>query len=64
MSHEMLAQYIGSTRATVTRAILRFRGQGWVRYTRSAIVIHREALRQWLQNYRGVPAGCLPGSAE
>lgn len=64
ISHEMLAQYIGSTRATVTRALLAFRRNSWVRYTRSAIVIHPEALRQWLHDYRRAPEGCLPGSME
>lgn len=47
-THELLAQYIGTTREAVTHCMNRFRRQGYLKYSRKAITLQTEALRHWL----------------
>src|SRR5437016_5277020 len=48
-THELLAQYVGTSREIVTHYMNQFRHQGYVRYSRKGIVLHSEALRQRLR---------------
>jgi CRP/FNR family transcriptional regulator, cyclic AMP receptor protein len=48
LTHEFLAQYIGTSRENVTRTMIRFRRQGYLRYSRQAIRISYDALISWL----------------
>jgi CRP-like cAMP-binding protein len=48
-THELLAQYIGTSREIVTQCMTQFRRQGYMRYSRTGITIYRDAFREWLR---------------
>lgn len=50
LTHELLAQYVGTSREVITMHMNRLRRQGYVRYSRKTIVLYRDALREWLQH--------------
>lgn len=47
-THEMLSQYVGTSREIITHYMNQFRRQGYLRYSRKGIVLYREALKDWL----------------
>jgi CRP/FNR family transcriptional regulator len=47
-THELLSQYVGTSREIVTHYMNQFRRQGYLRYSRKGITLHRDALRGWL----------------
>jgi CRP/FNR family cyclic AMP-dependent transcriptional regulator len=49
LTHELLAQYVGTSREVVTMHMNRLRRQGYVRYSRKTIVLYRDALQDWLR---------------
>jgi CRP-like cAMP-binding protein len=49
-THELLSQYVGTSREIVTHYMNQFRRQGYLRYSRKGILLHRDALREWLRN--------------
>ena len=48
-THELLSQYVGTSREIVTHYMNQLRRQGYMRYSRKGIGIDREALREWLK---------------
>ncbi len=48
-THELLSQYVGTSREIVTHYMNQFRRQGYLRYSRKGILLHRDALREWLR---------------
>src|SRR5450432_2154150 len=48
-THEMLSQYVGTSREIVTHYMNQFRRQGYLRYSRKGILLHRDALKEWLR---------------
>jgi CRP/FNR family transcriptional regulator len=48
MTHELLSQYVGTSREIVTYYMNQFRREGYVYYTRTSITLRAGALRQWL----------------
>jgi len=48
-THEMLSQYVGTSREIVTHYMNQFRRQGYLRYSRKGITLYREAFREWLR---------------
>ena len=67
-THELLSQYVGTSREIVTHYMNQFRRQGYLSYSRKGILLHRDALREWL---RQVPSGAysrtgsaLPSAAD
>jgi CRP-like cAMP-binding protein len=48
-SHQLLAQYVGTAREVVTHHMGQFRQQGYIRYSRKAIYLKRDAMEQWLR---------------
>jgi CRP/FNR family cyclic AMP-dependent transcriptional regulator len=48
-THKLLAQYIGSTRETVTVHMREFRQQGYLSYSRREIRLYKDALLDWLR---------------
>jgi CRP/FNR family cyclic AMP-dependent transcriptional regulator len=48
-THELLSQYVGTSREIVTHHMNQFRRQGYLRYSRKGILLHRDALREWLR---------------
>ena len=51
-THELLAQYVGTSREIVTHYMSQFRREGLLRYSRACIAIHRSALTAWLDKAR------------
>ena len=47
-THELLSQYVGTSREIVTHYMNQFRRQGYVHYSRKGITLYREALKDWL----------------
>jgi CRP-like cAMP-binding protein len=48
-THELLSQYVGTSREIVTHYMNQFRREGYLRYSRKGIVVHHDALRSWLR---------------
>jgi CRP/FNR family cyclic AMP-dependent transcriptional regulator len=49
-THELLAQYVGTSREAITLFMNRLRRQGYLTYSRKgSIVIRRDALAEWLR---------------
>ena len=49
LTHELLAQYVGTSREIVTHYMNQFRKQGYLEYSRRGIVLDRSALGEWLR---------------
>jgi len=48
-THELLSQYVGTSREIVTHYMNQFRRQGFLRYSRKGIILYRDAFRDWLR---------------
>jgi CRP/FNR family transcriptional regulator, cyclic AMP receptor protein len=48
-THELLSQYVGTSREIVTHYMNQFRRQGYLSYSRKGIQLHRDALKEWLR---------------
>jgi CRP/FNR family transcriptional regulator len=48
-THELLSQYVGTSREIVTHYMNQFRRQGYLRYSRKGIMLYRDAMRDWLR---------------
>jgi CRP/FNR family cyclic AMP-dependent transcriptional regulator len=48
-THELLSQYVGTSREIVTHYMHPFRRQGYLRYSRKGILLRRDALKEWLR---------------
>jgi hypothetical protein len=48
LTHELLSQYVGTSREVITLHMNRFRKLGYLRYSRRGMVVHRDALQEWL----------------
>jgi CRP/FNR family transcriptional regulator len=49
LTHELLAQYVGTSREIVTHYMNQFRKAGYLDYSRRGIVLNLNALGEWLQ---------------
>jgi CRP/FNR family cyclic AMP-dependent transcriptional regulator len=49
LTHELLAQYVGTSRELITCHMTNFRKLGYLEYSRRAIVVHRDALGAWVR---------------
>lgn len=49
LTHELLSQYVGTSREIVTHYMNQFRRQGYLRYSRKGIFVHRDALKDWFR---------------
>lgn len=47
-THELLSQYVGTSREIVTHYMNQFRRQGYLKYSRKGIIVYRNALQDWL----------------
>lgn len=50
LTHQLLSEYVGTSREIVTFQMNQFRERGFLRYSRKAIHIYPEALRYFLKN--------------
>lgn len=48
-THELLSQYVGTSREIVTHYMNQFRRQGYLHYSRRGISLYRDAMRNWLR---------------
>ncbi len=48
-THELLSQYVGTSREIVTHYMNQFRRQGFLQYSRRGIVLYRTVFEQWLR---------------
>ena len=55
-THELLSQYVGTSREIVTHYMNLLRRQGLLRYSRRGIALNRDALREWLKKDAAVAA--------
>lgn len=51
-THELLSQYVGTTREIVTHHMSQFRRDGYVEYSRTGISLHPRALTDWHRTAR------------
>lgn len=49
-THELLSQYVGTSREIVTHYMNHFRRQGYLRYSRKGIMLDGEAMKEWLRH--------------
>jgi CRP-like cAMP-binding protein len=49
LTHELLAQYVGTSREIVTHYMNQFRKEGYLQYSRKGIMLDRNALGEWLR---------------
>jgi CRP-like cAMP-binding protein len=55
-THELLSQYVGTTREIVTHHMSRFRRDGYVEYSRAGISLHPRAIADWRQTEHSTAA--------
>jgi len=48
-THELLSQYVGTSREIVTHYMNQFRRQGYLRYSRKGIILYRDSFKNWLR---------------
>jgi CRP/FNR family transcriptional regulator, cyclic AMP receptor protein len=48
-THELLSQYVGTSREIVTHYMNQFRRLGYLKYSRKGIVLYRDAFKDWLR---------------
>jgi CRP/FNR family transcriptional regulator len=48
-THELLSQYVGTSREIVTHYMNQFRRQGYLKYSRKGIILYRDAFEEWLR---------------
>jgi CRP-like cAMP-binding protein len=54
-THELLSEYVGTSREMVTHYMNQFRCRGYLNYSRKGILLHRNALKEWLRQTPGEP---------
>jgi CRP/FNR family transcriptional regulator, cyclic AMP receptor protein len=53
-THELLSQYVGTSREIVTHYMNLFRREGYVQYSRRSVVVNADAIKQWLRQQSDV----------
>jgi len=48
-THELLSQYVGTSREIVTHYMNQFRREGYLRYSRKGIILYADAMKEWLR---------------
>jgi CRP/FNR family transcriptional regulator len=61
LTHDVLAQYVGTSREIVTTCMNEFRRDGYVRYSRTGIAVNKKLLTGWLE---ARARGRHPGTGE
>ena len=50
LTHDVLAQYVGTSRELITCHMAKFRKDGYLQYSRRSIVLYCDALRAWVRD--------------
>ena len=58
-THELLAQYVGTSREAITHCLNQFRRDGYLQYSRKSIIIHREGFGKWLRPTASAPIAVM-----
>jgi CRP/FNR family transcriptional regulator, cyclic AMP receptor protein len=49
LTHDLLSVYMGTSREIITNFMNKFRRQGYLRYSRREMVVHVDALKEWMK---------------
>jgi CRP/FNR family transcriptional regulator, cyclic AMP receptor protein len=60
LTHEFLAQYVGTSREIVTHSMVQFRRNGLVTYSRKCILLNVDLINAWLGAVPSVPQSLAP----
>ena len=55
-THELLSEYVGTSREIVTHYMNQFRRDGYLRYSRKGILLYRDAMKDWLRQQQSASA--------
>jgi CRP/FNR family transcriptional regulator, cyclic AMP receptor protein len=64
LTHQVIAQYVGTTREIITLQMNQLRHKGLLRYSRKGIQIYAEALREYVRLHTRQGAGVPSAAAE
>lgn len=53
LTHELLGQYVGTSRETVSYHMINLRRLGYLKYSRKSILLYPDALNAWLESEPG-----------
>lgn len=59
-THEFLSQYVGTSREIITSYMVRFRREGYLRYSRKGIKMYPHAMKDWLRQEATTPRVTSP----
>jgi CRP/FNR family cyclic AMP-dependent transcriptional regulator len=66
-THELLSQYVGTSREIVTHWMARFQRDGYVKYSRKGMLLYPSRFRRWMEQQSSPlpekPPGVEPGSS-
>jgi CRP/FNR family transcriptional regulator len=48
-THELLAQYVGTSRELITTYMNQFRREGYLKFSRKEVILFRDPLREWIR---------------
>ena len=63
LTHDLLSGYVGTSREIVTHYMNQFRRDGFLEYSRQAILLRQDRLREWLDLGSGDPESAATSSA-
>ena len=49
LTHQLLAEYVGTSREIISHYKRQFQGQGYLRSSRKDIVLYPDAFKEWLR---------------
>lgn len=55
LTHQLISEYVGTSREIVTFQMNRLRQEGFIRYSRRGIEVYTDSLREYLQRQAGHP---------
>jgi len=50
LTHDVLAQYVGTSRELITCHMTKFRKEGYLQYSRRSIVLYSDAMKAWVRD--------------
>ena len=60
LTHELLGQYVGTSREIMTHYMNQFRRQGYVTYSRRELIVFPERLKKWLNQNLKIAINAAP----
>jgi CRP/FNR family transcriptional regulator len=50
LTHELLAQYVGTSREIITTYMNQFRRDGYLKFSRKEVILFPDPLREWVRH--------------